>query len=110
MTTKLDSSVYAAMNENMSTMLKTGLYGSICITIYSDEAGTTVASDSAGAIDKRPLKQINITAPYVVKATGQQVNASITLVFGDSSSLKAVDAVDNFWYKLEGIPIQRRQF
>ena len=43
-------------------------------------------------------------------SNNQYVNGNIELIFNDGTSFKAVDNVDECWYKLEGIVFQRRTF
>ena len=39
MTTKLDTTNYAKLNEDMTALFRTGLYSGVAITLYVDEAG-----------------------------------------------------------------------
>ena len=53
MTTKLNSSNYAKLNEDMTALFRTGLYSGVAITLYTDEAGTSVFVYNSIPIDNK---------------------------------------------------------
>lgn len=110
MTTKLDTSNYAKLNEDMTALFKTGLYSGVAITLYTDEAGTTVFVYEGLPIDKKKVTRVTKTAPYTDKETGEIVKAHVDVYFDDGKWSICTDEVDSCWYKLEGIPVQRRRF
>jgi len=109
MAQQLNSANYAAINDTMNTLLGSGTYSGINATIYTDANQTSIYSDAAGPIQARKISQITHVADHVL-ANGNPVNASITLVFSDGTSLTATDGVDDLYYSLEGVVFQPRRF
>jgi hypothetical protein len=110
MTTKLDTANYAKLNEDMTALFRTGLYSGVAITLYVDEAGANIFSYEGTPIDKKKVTKVTKTASYTDKETNELVQAHIDVYFDDGKWSICTDEVDSCWYKLEGIPVQRRRF
>lgn len=110
MTTKLNSTYYAQLNADMSTLFKTGLYSGVAITLFTDEAGTNVFVYNGIPIQNKKVTKVTKTAAYVDKTTGENVKAHVDVFFDDGSWSICTDDIDQCWYKLDGIPVQRRRF
>ena len=111
MTTKFEINQYSALNSEINALFKTGLYSHVAINIFTDEAGTTpyTCDDSTQIINKRLVKAKKVDS-YVDPNTSQTVKPKVCLDFDDGHCCDCIDDDDNLWYKLEGIPIQRRRF
>jgi hypothetical protein len=110
MTTKLNTSNYAKLNEDMTALFRTGLYSGVAITLYSDEAGTTVFVYNDVPIDRKKVSKVVKTDAYTDKETGELQKAHVDVFFDDGSWSICTDDIDECWYKLDGIPVQRRRF
>lgn len=110
MTTQLNTSNYAQLNNEMTTIFKTGLYSGVAMTIFTDEAGTNVYVYNGIPIQNKRVKKVVKTDPYTDKNTGEQIKAHVDVVFEDGSLSICTDEVDSCWYTLQGIPVQRRRF
>ena len=110
MTTKLNTANYTQLNTDIATLFRTGLYSGVAITLYTDEAGTNVFSYNGTAIDKKKVAKAVKTDSYTDKNTSEIIKANINISFDDGTSSICTDEVDNCWYKLEGIAVQRRRF
>ena len=110
MATKLNTNNYSKINNDITDLMRTGLYSGAMINIYTDSAGTIFARDGNAPIEHKKISKINTTGAYTINASGEMVNASIEVVFDDGSSFKAFDTIDDYWYTLEGVVFQRRRF
>ena len=110
MTTKLDTSNYAKLNEDMTALFRTGLYSGVAITLYTEEAATNIFVYNGLPIDTKKVTKVVKTASYTDKETGNIVKAHVDVYFDDGKWSICTDEVDSCWYKLEGIPVQRRRF
>jgi hypothetical protein len=110
MATKLDTNNYSKINNDITDIMRTGLYSGAMINIYTDSAGTIFARDGNAPIEHKKISKINTTGSYTINASGETVNASIEVVFDDGSSFKSFDNIDEYWYTLEGVVFQRRRF
>jgi hypothetical protein len=110
MATKLNTNNYSKINNDITDLMRTGLYSGAMINIYTDSAGTIFARDGNAPIEHKKISKINTTGAYTINATGEMVNASIEVVFDDGSSFKSFDTIDDYWYTIEGVVFQRRRF
>jgi len=110
MATKLNTNNYSKINNDITEIMRSGIYSGATISIYTDSAGTIFARDGIAQIEHKKISKINTTGAYTINATGENINASIEIVFDDGSSFKAFDEVDEYWYTIEGIVFQRRRF
>ena len=110
MTTQFNTTNYAKLNNDITEIMRTGTFSGVMISIYTDSAGTILATDGSAPIENKQVSKVNTTGAYTINATGEVVNASIEVVFTDGSSFKSFDNADDYWYKVEGITIQRRRF
>jgi hypothetical protein len=110
MATKLDTNNYSKINNDITDLMRTGLYSGAMINIYTDSAGTIFARDGNAPIEHKKISKINTTGAYTINASGETVNASIEVVFDDGSSFKSFDNTDEYWYTVEGVVFQRRRF
>jgi|SaaInlV_150m_DNA_4_1039716.scaffolds.fasta_scaffold26625_2 hypothetical protein len=110
MTTKLNTENYTQLNTDIATLFRTGLYSGVAITLYADEAGTSVFLYNGSAIERKKVSKAVKTAPYTDKNTGELIKANINISFDDGTSSICTDDIDSCWYKVEGIAVQRRRF
>lgn len=110
MTTKLNTSNYAKLNEEMTALFRTGLYSGVAITLYTDEAATTVFVYNGIPIDRKKVTKVVKTDAFTDKETGELQKAHVDVFFEDGSWSICTDEIDDCWYKLDGIPVQRRRF
>ena len=110
MTTQFNTSNYAKLNNDITDIMRAGTFSGVMISIYTDSAGTIVATDGTAQLEHKQVSKVNTTGAYTINATGEVVNASIEIVFIDGSSFKSFDNVDEYWYKVEGIIIHRKRF
>jgi len=110
MATKLNTNNYSKINNDITDLMRTGLYSGAMINIYTDSAGTIFARDGNAPIEHKKISKINTTGAYTINASGEMVNASIEVVFDDGSSFKSFDTIDDYWYTIEGVVFQRRRF
>lgn len=110
MTTKLNTANYSQLNTDIATLFRTGLYSGVAITLYTDEAGTSIFSYNGNPIEQKKVAKAIKTDSYTDKNSGEVVKANINISFDDGSESICTDDVDNCWYKLDGIAVQRRRF
>lgn len=110
MASPLNLANYDAINAEMGTLLSTGKYSGVTLTVYTNPAATNIAVINGINIDHLKIVKITCTHPYSDATTGVAVNGSISLDFGCGSTITAVDNVDNYWYTLEGIVFVPRTF
>jgi hypothetical protein len=110
MAIQLNTNNYSKLNNDITDIMRTGLYSGVTMNIYTDSAGTIFANDGTAPIEHKKISKINTTGAYTITSTGETVNASIEVVFDDGSSFKVFDMADEYWYTLEGIVFQRRRF
>lgn len=110
MASKLNTNNYSKINNDITDIMRSGLYSGVTISIYTDSAATIFARDGNAPIEHKKISKINTTGAYTINASGETVNASIEVVFDDGSSFKAFDNIDEYWYTIEGIVFQRRRF
>ena len=108
MATEVRTQHYTTITEEIHSLLRTGKYA--YINIYSDSDGTIFAKDTKGnTIDRRQIKSISNTAPYIDAVTNKAVNGFLLLTFSDDSEFKEIDDLDFYWYKIEGTPFEIRK-
>jgi|TARA_B110000967_G_C18900227_1_gene574281 hypothetical protein len=110
MTTILNSTYYAQLNADMATLFKTGLYSGVAITLFTDEAGTSPFVYNGITIQNKKVTKVTKTAAYTDKKTGEIIKAHVDVYFDDGAWSICTDEVDDVWYSLNGIPVQRRRF
>jgi len=111
MTTQLNTSNYTQLNTDTKALFQTGLYSGVAVSVYTDEAGTTpyTCDDNTQIVNKKLIKAQKVNS-YIDPNTQQPVKPKVCLEFDDRHCCNCIDDDDNLWYKLEGIPIQRRRF
>lgn len=110
MATQLNNNNYSKLNTDITDIMRTGTFSGVSMSIYTDAEATIFALDGNAPIENRKISKINATGAYTIASNNQFVNANIEVIFSDGTSFKAVDTVDEVWYKLEGIIFQRRTF
>ena len=114
--TPLNSEGYNTLNDSITAIIMAGKYA--LVTIYTDAAGTTIAVDEHGPIDKRIVLSISFTASYK-DADGNDTNPFVTIKFKDTAGMisakfidyfTSVDYVDDHWYILDSMPVPKRKF
>jgi hypothetical protein len=110
MATKINTSNYAKINQDITDLMRTGLYAGVSINVYTDEAATVFMVDGAGNMEDKKITRITQTGAYTIAANNEYVNASLEIIFSDGSTVKVFDNVDNYWCTFEGVAIQRRRF
>ncbi len=110
MTTKLSTSNYTALNSGITELMRTGTFSGVSITVYSDASGTTVVNDNTGTqVHHLKITSVNTTNEYI-DSNGATINATLIIGFSNNSNLTAVDNVNDYWYKIEGIVLIKRTF
>jgi len=109
MAEQLNPNNYSAINDEINTILTSGAYSGITITVFSDSAMQNVLTTNEGPIQNKTISQISHTATHIDN-NSLTVPATITLQFNDGTSVTAVDGVDSFWYLLTGVVFQPRAF
>ena len=109
MAQQLIANNYSGINEDINTLLTSGAYSGISVSVYTDSEQTNLASDANGPIQTRTISQITHTASYT-DDNGQTIPQSIVLGFSDGTSITALDGVDNLWYVMSGIIFKPRTF
>ena len=108
----LNSENYAGLDTGIQDILKLGKRA--LITIYTDAAGTTIASDEHGEINEREVLSISFTASYK-DADGNDTNPFVVVKFTNGNGkfvdyFTTVDYVDDHWYKLSDKAIPSKTF
>jgi hypothetical protein len=109
MAQQLNSINYATINDDINTLLTSGAYSGVNVSVFTDANKTQIFSDSQGPVQSRVLSQITHTGTYT-NAEGQDVPPSVSIIFADGTTVTAVDGIDNLWYSLTGIVFQPRRF
>ena len=102
MATQLNTTNHTILNTSMTDLFKTGSFSGVKMSIYTDSAATTLASDSAVNIENRKISQILKTASYVDARTNQTIKAKIKVIFADGTSLTSIDDTDTYYYIIAG--------
>ncbi len=108
----LNSSNYAGLDTGIQDILKQGKRA--LITISTDSAGSTVASDTHGTIANREVMSISFTASYK-DSDGNDTNPFVVIKFADGQGqfvdyFTTVDYVDDHWYSLSTKDIPSKTF
>ena len=86
MTTKFESANYYQFSTSINTLLATGLYSAVKITIYNDQAGSVIHTTNNGVIlDNKEIIHLKKRDPYIDANTNQTVDPYIQLEFTDSN-------------------------
>ena len=109
MAQQLNPNNYTSINDEINTLLTSGAYSGITITVFTDSNQTTIANTGSGPVENKTISQISHTSLHA-NNDGQEVPATITLQFNDGTSITAVDGVDSYWYSLSGTVFQPRVF
>ena len=97
----INSTTYESITSQINSMLSSNRQASI--TIYDDSEGTKYSLDSNGnPINEVQVKSISVTRSYIDSVTNEPVNASVTIVFVDNSTFKAIDDEHFNWFKIGG--------
>jgi hypothetical protein len=110
MATQLNTANYSIINDDMNSLLTSGAYSGVNITLYNDVNQSSIVSDAEGPIQSRKISQIGYVAAHTSPTNGQSVPGSITINFTDGTSITAVDGVNTYYYSLQGIIFQPRRF
>ena len=110
MATQLNTTNHDALNTEMTNLFKSGSCCGVKISIYTDSAASTLATDSNGNVENRKISQILKTAAYTHPTTNQQTKANIKILFSDGTSLTSIDDVDTYYYVLSGETFTHRSF
>ena len=88
MSLQLNTTNYQSFNTNMTELLKTGQYCGVAISLYTDEAKTTLLTKNSVTVDSLKMARINSTASY--KAKSGETITSFVVFFIYISSLKMI--------------------
>lgn len=110
MATQLNTTNHDALNTEMTNLFRTGSYSGVKISIYTDSAANTFATDSNGNIENRKISQILKTAAYTHPTTNQQIKANVKIIFSDGTSLISTDDIDTYYYVVSGETFAHRSF
>ena len=110
MATQLNTTNHDALNNEMTNLFKSGSCSGVKMSVYDDEAATTLATDTNGNIENRKINQLLKTAAYTNPTTNQQNKANIKVIFSDGTSLISTDDVDTYYYKLSAETFTHRSF
>jgi hypothetical protein len=110
MATILNTNNYSKLNSDITEIMRSGFFSGVSMNIYTDAEATTFAVDGNTQFEGKKINKINTTGAYTIASNNQFVNGTIEIIFNDGTSFKAVDTVDECWYKLDGIVFQRRKF
>jgi|TARA_Y100000389_G_C17399818_1_gene484677 hypothetical protein len=110
MATQLNTTNHDALNNEMTNLFKSGSCCGVKMSVYDDEAATTLATDTNGNIENRKINQLLKTAAYTNPTTNQQIKANIKVIFSDGTSLISTDDIDTYYYKLSGETFTHRSF
>ena len=95
------STTYENITSQINGMLSTNRQASI--SVYDDAEGATFSLDSNGnQINNVQIKSVSMTQSYIDSITNAPVSASVTIVFTDNASFKAIDDEHLNWYKING--------
>lgn len=107
---KLTSTNYTQINSSITELMRTGTFSGVAMTVYTDEALTTIAIGPNGTpIEKRKVISVNTTNSYT-DANGVLINPSLIVMFADKTEIKSIDTVDNYWFSVEGIVLKKKTF
>lgn len=110
MATILNTNNYSKLNSDITDIMRSGFFSGVSMNIYTDAEATTFAVDGNTQFEGKKINKINTTGAYTIASNNQFVNGTIEIIFNDGTSFKAIDTVDECWYKLDGIVFQRRKF
>ena len=57
---------YSKINNDITDLMRTGLYSGAMINIYTDSAGTVFARDGNAPIEHKKISKINTTGAYTI--------------------------------------------
>jgi hypothetical protein len=110
MATILNTNNYSKLNSDITDIMRSGFFSGVSMNIYTDAEATAFAVEGNTEFEGKKINKINTTGAYTIASNNQFVNGTIEIIFNDGTSFKAVDTIDECWYKLEGIVFQRRKF
>ena len=99
---KLSTVDYDELNNNIQSILKTGVFSSVNITIFLDANGSQIANTEIGRLENKPIKNVSQTDAYEDKNDNSTQPAKLTITFKDGGSLEYVDSMIDCWYTING--------
>jgi hypothetical protein len=97
----ISSSTYDSITSQINDMLSSNRQASI--SIYDDADGAAFTLDTMGnPINELQVKSVSVTKSYIDSATNEPVSASVTIVFVNDASFKAIDDEHFNWFKIKG--------
>jgi hypothetical protein len=107
MTAKLIN--YTSLTNDLAQVLSTGATPNI--SLYSDEASSTLFSDSDGNTHAdKTIGTVNYTEPHNDEDNNQIINGFLLVTFTDGTQAKITDKVDTVYYNIVAVPFKPRRF
>lgn len=108
MAIQLNISNYQNLVSSITTMLSSGQYKSIIMTVYHDSYETNIASDLNGSpVQNRAILSTTTKSEYFDE-NGNLINGTVTICFADGSAFVSTEAINSYWYSLSGVSILNR--
>lgn len=108
MAVQLNTTNYPDLITGINTILSSGQYRAVTMTIFNDAEGTTVSTDSNGNVLLNRAFSSTVSQAETVDADGNTVNGTVTISFNDGLQFLSTNNVDSYWYTLSGISILSR--
>jgi len=108
MAVQLNTSTYSDLVSSINSLLSSGQYRSVSMSIFNDAECTQIATDSNGnSLMNRSFSQT--TSKSETKDENENIiNGSIIVSFNDGCEFVCTDNVDSYWYIMSGISILSR--
>jgi len=108
MAVQLNTSTYQTLITTINSVLSSGQYRAVTMTVFSDEATTNVVTDSNGIPLLNREFSSTVSKADTVDESGAPINGSVTISFKDGLDFVCTNNVDNLWFTLSGISILSR--
>jgi hypothetical protein len=108
MAVQLNTTNYPDLIAGINTILSSGQYRAVTMTIFNDAEGATVSTDSNGNVLLNRAFSSTVSQAETVDAAGNTVNGTVTISFNDGLQFVCTNNVDAYWYTLSGISILSR--
>lgn len=108
MAIQLNVSNYETLVSSITSMLSSGQYKSITMTVYHDSDETNIANDLNGAhVHNRAVSSTTTKSEYTDE-NGNIFYGTVTIHFADGSYFVSTESLNSYWYSLSGVSILQR--
>lgn len=108
MAIQLNVSNYQSLISSITSMLGSGQYKAITMTVFNDFDETSISNDAYGApIHNRAVSSATTKSEYTDE-NGNIFYGTVTVHFTDGTFFVSTETLNSYWYSLSGVSILQR--